>query len=181
MRNSSRLDREPVRLDLLAVDVVTTMEPLAIERGIALQVQTREPVSVSGDTARLIQVLMGLVDNARAYTNAGGTVALGVEAHGALACFSTVRDTGIGIAGGSTAHIFERFYRADPARSRAVGGSGLGLSIARWVIEAHHGSIEVRARWQGSTFTVTLPLTPSTPTQSRTSNFKQGQSTTAER
>ena len=175
------LDREPVRLDLLAVDVATTMEPLAIERGIALQVQTLEPATVSGDTARLIQVLMGLVDNALTYTNAGGTVALGVEAHGALACL-TVRDTGIGIAKEDAAHIFERFYRADPARSRAAGGSGLGLSIARWVIEAHGGSIKVESQvGQGSTFTVTLPLAPSTPTQSRTGNFRQGQSTTAER
>ena len=120
------LNREPMRLDLLAVDVATTMEPLAIERGIELQVQTLEPATVSGDTARLIQVLMGLVDNALTYTNAGGMVALGVEARGAVACL-TVRDTGIGIAEEDAAHIFERFYRADPARSRASRWQWIGV------------------------------------------------------
>ncbi len=175
------LDREPVRLDLLAFDVAATMEPLAIERGIELQVRTIEPATVSGDTARLIQVFMGLVDNALTYTNAGGTVALGVEARGAVACL-TVRDTGIGIAEEDVPSIFERFYRADPARSRAAGGSGLGLSIAHWVIQAHDGSITVESQvGQGSTFTVTLPLVPSTPTQSRSGHLTPAQSTTAER
>ncbi|MGH2494088.1 MAG: ATP-binding protein [Ktedonobacteraceae bacterium] len=158
------LDREPVRLDLLAYDVAATMEPLAKERGIDLRVQALEPATVSGDTARLIQVLMGLVDNALTYTNAGGTVSLSVEVRDAVACL-TVQDTGIGIAGEDVAHIFERFYRADPARSRAAGGSGLGLSIAHWVAQAHGGSIEVQSQvGQGSTFTVTLPLASSIPT-----------------
>jgi len=177
------LDREPVRLDLLAYDVAATMEPLAKERGIELQLQKLEPATVSGDTARLIQVLMGLVDNALTYTNSGGTVTLGVELHGAVACL-TVRDTGIGIAEGDIPYIFERFYRADPARSRAAGGSGLGLSIAHWVVEAHGGSIEVQSRvGQGSTFTVTLPLaSPApTPTQSGKGNFIPSQSTTVEK
>ena len=175
------LDHEPVRLDLLAFDVAAAMEPLAIERGIALQVQTLEPATVSGDTARLIQVLMGLVDNALTYTNAGGTVALGVEARGAVACL-TVRDTGIGIAEEDTPYIFERFYRADPARSRAAGGSGLGLSIADWVIQAHGGSIDVESQvGQGSTFTVTLPLAPSTAMSRQTGSITPVQSTTAER
>jgi two-component system OmpR family sensor kinase len=175
------LDREPVRLDLLAFDVAATMEPLAIERGIELQVLSLEPATVSGDTARLIQVFMGLVDNALTYTNAGGTVALGVEARGAVACL-TVRDTGIGIAEEDIPYIFERFYRTDPARSRAAGGSGLGLSIAHWVIEAHGGSITVESQvGQGSTFTLTLPLAPSTPTQSRSGHLTPAQSTTAER
>ncbi len=173
------LDREPVRLDLLAFDVAATMEPLAIERGIELQVRALEPATVSGDTARLIQVFMGLVDNALTYTNAGGTVELGVAARGAVACL-TVRDTGIGIAGQDVPYIFERFYRADPARSRAAGGSGLGLSIAHWVIQAHGGSITVESQMgQGSTFMVTLPLVPSISTHS--GHLTPAQSTIAER
>jgi two-component system OmpR family sensor kinase len=166
-----QLDHEPVRLDLLACDVAATMEPLANERGIELQLQTLETATVSGDTARLIQVLMGLVDNALTYTNAGGTVTLSVEARDHIACL-TVRDTGIGISEEDRAHIFERFYRADPARSRAAGGSGLGLSIAHWVIQAHGGAITVESKvGQGSTFIVTLPLAPSTQSLSRKINF----------
>lgn len=165
------LDREPVRLDLLAFDVAATMEPLVVERGIALQVQELEPVTVLGDTARLIQVMMGLVDNALTYTNAGGTVTLGIEVHSAAARL-VVRDTGIGIAEEDVAHIFERFYRADPARSRAAGGSGLGLAIADWVVRAHGGSIAVKSQvGQGSTFTVTLPLAPSLPIRMRTGDL----------
>jgi len=154
---------------------------LAIERGIELQVCTLQSATVSGDTARLIQVLMGLVDNALTYTNAGGIVTLGVEVRDTVACL-TVEDTGIGIAEEDVPYIFERFYRADPARSRAAGGSGLGLSIAHWVIQAHGGSIEVESLvGQGSTFTVTLPLAPPTPGRSRWENLTPAQSTTADR
>lgn len=162
------LDREPVRLDLLAFDVAATMEPLAVERGIELQVQVLEPATVLGDTARLIQVMMGLLDNALTYTNAGGAVTFNVEVSGASAYFS-VSDTGMGIAPEDAAHIFERFYRADPARSRTAGGSGLGLAIVDWAVCAHGGSISVESQvGHGSTFTVTLPLAPSTPMSTRT-------------
>jgi heavy metal sensor kinase len=175
------LDHEPVRLDLLASDVADTMEPLANERGINLQLQTLEPATVMGDTARLIQVLMGLVDNALAYTNAGGTVTLNVEARDDVVCL-TVRDTGIGISEEDRAHIFERFYRADPARSRAAGGSGLGLSIAQWVIQAHGGTISVESQLgQGSTFTVKLPQAASAPTSPGMGKVIPVQSTTAEK
>lgn len=152
------LDHEPVRLDLLAVDVAATMEPLALARGITLYAQTPEPVTVVGDTARLIQMMMGLVDNALTYTNVHGTITLTVRRDGTHGCLK-VRDTGIGIAPEDAAHIFERFYRADPARSRAAGGSGLGLSIVDWIVRVHNGSISVESQvGQGSTFTVTLPL-----------------------
>jgi len=156
------LDREPVRLDLLAFNVAATMEPLAVERGITMQVGQLEPATVLGDTACLIQAMMGLVDNALAYTNTGGSVTFNVEVSSVSAYFS-VHDTGIGISPEDAVHIFERFYRADPARSRAVGGSGLGLAIVDWVVHAHGGSVSVDSQvGQGSTFTVTLPLALST-------------------
>jgi signal transduction histidine kinase len=161
----TQLDFEPVRLDLLALDVAATMEPLAVECGIALRAQELEPVTVLGDTARLIQVMMSLVDNALTYTNEGGTITLSVETDGNVVCLG-VEDTGIGIAPEDVTHIFERFYRADPARSRANGNSGLGLSIADWVVRAHGGSIDVESQvGVGSTFTVRLPLVPSIPVQ----------------
>lgn len=172
------LDCEPVRLDLLASDVVAAIEPLAIERGISLQVGQLQPTTVSGDTARLIQAMMGLVDNALTYTNAGGTVVLNVKVRDEHAYFS-VCDTGIGIAPEDVAHIFERFYRADRARSRAAGGSGLGLAIVEWVVRAHGGSVSVESQeGQGSTFTVILPLAASKFTH--TDNLKHGQSQAAE-
>ncbi|HVB20919.1 MAG TPA: HAMP domain-containing sensor histidine kinase [Ktedonobacteraceae bacterium] len=159
------LDCEPVRLDLLAHDVADTMEPLALERAITLTVQATSPAIVLGDTARLIQVMMGLVDNALTYTNAGGSVTLSVEVNTGYATFA-VHDTGIGIAPRDVEHIFERFYRADPARSRAAGGSGLGLSIVDWIVQAHQGTIVVESQErQGSTFTVKLPLAPGNPSQ----------------
>lgn len=151
-----QLDREVIRLDLLASDVAASMESLAVERGITLQIGKLEPSMVEGDTARLILAMMGLVDNALTYTNADGTVTLSVEVTETCTCFS-VRDTGIGITPEDALHIFERFYRAGSARSRSAGGSGLGLAIVDWVVRAHGGSISVESQvGQGSTFKIAL-------------------------
>jgi heavy metal sensor kinase len=159
-----QLDHDPVRLDLLAADIVDSLEPLAVERKITLCSQKLEPATVLGDAARLIQVIMSLVDNALTYTNAGGHVWVSVQVRDSLARLS-VRDTGIGIAQKDIEHIFERFYRADPARSKAVGGTGLGLAIVDWVVEAHKGTIEVESQpGKGSIFTIVLPL-PATKNQ----------------
>lgn len=153
-----QLDQELVRLDLLVSDVAATLEPLAVERGVALQVQQSEPATVLGDTSRLIACMINLLDNALTYTNAGGSVTLSVEIRGRRGCI-VVEDTGIGIAPKDRLHIFERFYRADPARTRKAGGSGLGLSIIDRVIAAHGGTVRVESRvGQGSTFTLSLPL-----------------------
>ncbi|GAC1388510.1 MAG: ATP-binding protein [Ktedonobacteraceae bacterium] len=153
-----QFDHDAVQLDLLTSDVVDSMEALAIERGITLSVGELQPATILGDAARLIQVIMSLVDNALTYTNAGGVVTLSVKTtltHALL----VVRDTGIGIASKDQKHIFERFYRADPTRSRAAGGSGLGLSIVEWVVRVHDGDVSVESQpGQGSTFTVALPL-----------------------
>jgi two-component system OmpR family sensor kinase len=157
-------DSDAVRLDLLAADVVDSMAPLAEERQIHLRVEHLQPATVLGDAARLIQVIMSLVDNALTYTNAGGSVTLSVEAEQEQACL-TVTDTGIGISAEDKAHIFERFYRADPARSRAAGGSGLGLAIVDWLVKTHGGTVTVESQLgKGSTFTVTLPLEVEAPT-----------------
>ncbi len=151
-------DQDAVRLDLLTADVLASMDTLAAERNIVLTSGELYPTVVIGDAARLIQVIMSLVENALTYTNAGGRVTLSVKAnetHGVL----TVCDNGIGIAPNDQAHIFERFYRTDPARSRTAGGSGLGLSIVDWIVRAHEGNVRVESQLgQGSTFTVALPL-----------------------
>jgi len=151
-----QLDQELVRLDLLVSDVVATLKPLAVERRIMLQVQKLEPVMVRGDASRLIQCVINLLDNALTYTSAGGSVTLMVEVRDRCGCIA-IQDTGIGIAPENIPHIFERFYRVDPARR--AGGNGLGLSIVDWVIRAHEGSIRVESQvGQGSTFTLSLPL-----------------------
>src|SRR4029453_12828969 len=97
--------------------------------------------------------------NAIKYTPSGGTVALGLAQEDGAVVF-TVADTGIGIAAGDLPHIFDRFWRADPARSRTGDrpGTGLGLAITKWIAEAHGGSITVQSRpGRGSLFTVRLP------------------------
>jgi len=155
----TQFEREPVRLDLLAGAVAANGEPLAAERAITLEVQAPRPVTILGDEARLIQVVMNLLENAVRYTHPGGRVTVVVEARKNQARLA-VRDTGIGIEPEHLPHIFERFYRADPARRHRGGSSsGLGLSIVEWVVRAHGGAVAVESQLgQGSCFTVTLPL-----------------------
>ncbi len=151
------LDRDMVPLDLLVSDVVASLQPLAEERAITLATTALDPVQVQGDAPRLALVLMGLVDNALTYTNAGGTITLAVHLVNDTAQIA-VNDTGMGIAAPDLPHIFERFYRADRARSRAAGGNGLGLAIAATIVQLHGGTITAASRvGQGSTFTLTLP------------------------
>jgi heavy metal sensor kinase len=157
----ARLECEAVRLDKLVESVAAHAEGLAEERGITLSLEVLRPVTVIGDEARLIQVLINLLDNAIRYTNAGGQVLLSLQATEAAAQL-VVRDMGIGIAPEHLSHIFERFYRADPSRTRTGGsGTGLGLALVEWIVRMHGGSVGVRSQvGHGSTFTVTLPLTP---------------------
>jgi heavy metal sensor kinase len=108
-----------------------------------------------------VQRLLGiLLDNAVKYTPAPGVIELGLEVRGHKAVI-TVRDSGIGIAEPDQTKIFERFYRADRARSRALGGAGIGLAIADWIVQQHHGSIAVESSIDnGSTFVIEFPLQP---------------------
>ena len=118
---------------------------------------------------RLSQLLINLVDNALRYTSSGGSVHVAVKEEAGWAELS-VADTGMGIAAEHLPHLFERFYRADPARARADGGSGLGLAIAEWITQGHGGQISVASELgHGSTFTVRIPLVP-VSYQQRTTN-----------
>jgi heavy metal sensor kinase len=150
---------EPAPLDLAALvaGVVETMRPLAEARGMALRHDLSGPLRVRGEDARLRQVFFNLLDNAIKYTPEGGTVAVGLGQAGGEAVV-TVRDTGVGIAAEHLPRVFDRFYRVDKARSRAEGGAGLGLSIARKIVADHGGRIELTSTpGQGTTCTVTLP------------------------
>lgn len=151
-------EMEMVPLHLLVEAVAANAEALAVKRGISLHAETAEPVAVCGDEARLIQVVMNLLDNAIRYTNAGGCVTVSVSKLANKATLA-VRDTGIGIQPEHLPLIFNRFYRVDSARTHNSGSnSGLGLSIVDWIVRVHHGSIDVESQpGQGTTFTVTLP------------------------
>jgi len=113
---------------------------------------------VNGNEARLQQLVGNLIQNAIKYTPPGGRIDVLLEKDEDLAKLSVV-DTGVGIPEDDLPHIFERFYRVDQTRSRAEGGSGLGLSIAKWIVAAHNGRIEAHSDpVKGTTFIVRLPL-----------------------
>ncbi len=152
---SQRLNMEPVALGQVVRDLWE--ETLLRADGRQLVLTSAAEVTVWGDRDQLKQVALVLMDNALKYTPAGGRVELSVGWADGRAVLR-VADTGIGIEPEDLPHVFERFYRADKARSRDDGGSGLGLSIARSIVERHHGTIEVQSTsGNGSAFTVHLP------------------------
>jgi signal transduction histidine kinase len=132
---------------------------LAVEKRIELIADSQsEPIVVRGDGEALRRLFFILIDNAIKYTPEGGRIQVGLEIMDAQATIK-VTDSGIGIVEYDQLHIFDRFWRADKVRSRGVGGAGLGLSIARWIVDQHQGSIQVRSQpGQGSTFTVKMPV-----------------------
>jgi two-component system sensor histidine kinase SenX3 len=159
----SRLEGEPaveVAVDVSEVvaDEVRRVRPRAEAAGIDLVVEAPVPVVVRGSRSDLGLLVHNLVDNAVRYSPNGGEVRASVRVHRGRAEIR-IADTGLGIAARDQDRIFERFYRADPARSRATGGTGLGLSIVRHVAEAHGGTVSVTSvLGAGSTFAVQLPL-----------------------
>ena len=154
------IHREPVALKPLVQDIHETALILGEGAGVAVNFPFTADVTVMGDPTRLRQLFLNLVTNAIKYTPAGGKVELGLGVHPDNVTFA-VRDTGIGIAAADVPHVFERFWRADRARSRLSerGGFGLGLAISQWIAQAHGGTLTASSRLgRGSLFTVTLPL-----------------------
>ena len=162
--NLARADAGDVKLRLeefymndLAADCCRSMQSLASARRIELQCSTDGDVPYRGDEELLRRLLVNLLDNAIGYSLPGGKVAVALEATDAALCL-TVSDTGPGIAPEAAPHVFDRFYRADQARSRDEGGFGLGLAIVKWIAESHRGSVKLTSKLgAGATFTVTLP------------------------
>jgi two-component system OmpR family sensor kinase len=154
-----RLARSDFYLDELVGDCVRATRALAQAKSIKLVAVTPEEMPMHADEDLLRRMILNLLDNAIKYTPAGGNVS--------VTCGSvpdgyelSVTDSGPGISAAMQARVFERFFRADRARSRTGtdGGAGLGLSIARWIAEAHLGQIElVRSDTTGSKFTVRIP------------------------
>lgn len=180
-----------VLLDKLLQDVVEEQQSIAIDKGVTVTLQISESVeasgekkqsnpsasryAVNGDADQLTRLFTNLISNAVDYTLKGGTIQVGLQRVKSVGGFSLqvqVQDTGIGIPAEALPHIFDRFYRVDPARSSLSGanystnhqrrsdrvGSGLGLAIAKVIIENHQGQIQVSSiLHQGTTFTVLLP------------------------
>jgi len=150
--------KEPLSLETIVEDVRDLYAPIAEDRGLSLVVEEVNGIVVDGDGGRLRQVLGNLLDNAIKYTPAPGRVTMSVGQKNGAAIIR-VSDTGIGIPESDLPKVFDRFYRADPARSASsVPGAGLGLSICRSIIEAHEGTIQIESvPGKGTTISARLP------------------------
>jgi signal transduction histidine kinase len=167
LRELAQAEAHKLPLNLTTVDAVawvqetaTTFEPIAAAEGVALRVEIPETrPQLQADKARLTQSLHNLLYNALQHTPVEGTITVRVE-QGPGEVHLRVQDTGAGIAPGHLPHVFDRFYRADRARSRDSGGTGLGLAIVRAIVEAHGGAVTAQSQGlgRGSTFTIKLPL-----------------------
>ncbi|MEW6233542.1 MAG: ATP-binding protein [Chloroflexota bacterium] len=153
------LVRQPLALAEVVRKVVNALQPQITGKDITVQVDLPADLPpINADPARVGQVLRNLLDNAIAYTPPGGEIAVAARAAGSEVEVS-VQDTGIGIGPEDLPHVFDRFYRADRSRSRATGGSGIGLAIVRQLVEAHGGRVWAESEpGQGSRFSFTLPL-----------------------
>jgi heavy metal sensor kinase len=176
----SRLDAgeaaaEWVKLDLarLAAATADQMALLAEDKNIQVTCAAAEPVWVEGDQARLKQVVVNLLDNAIKYTLQGGAVTLSVSSIDSKAVLE-VADNGIGIPAEALPRVFDRFFRVDKARSRELGGAGLGLSIVKSICTAHHGRVEASSPpGQGSRFRVELPQAAPPTNNQKNHNHEQ--------
>jgi heavy metal sensor kinase len=150
------LTKCPVDVGQEVQRVCEQVQALAAEKDLSLGMRTDDhPAWISGNADHLRRLWLVLLDNAVKYTPPGGNIEVSVKPSGAGSVFVEVKDTGVGIAANDLPHIFERFFRADEARTRGVGGAGLGLSIARWVAEAHDATISVNSTpGHGSAFRV---------------------------
>jgi len=155
-----KMESRPVRLDQLFDDLKRQADVLGHEQAVQIVSGSIEPVTVAGDDMRLRELILNLLDNAIKYSPPGGRVDMSVVAQDGTARLS-VSDQGIGMSPEEQGHIFDRFYRTDAARAHTKKGTGLGLAICQWIVDAHHGTIDVQSEpGKGSTFTVILPLMP---------------------
>jgi heavy metal sensor kinase len=162
----ARADSAKETLELSIVDAASVVrnaaeqgERLARSRGVGFRLKlSTDAVLVCADPDALRRALLILMDNAAKYTPEGGSIEVGLGRRNGRAV-AYVSDTGVGIAAPDLPHIFDRFWRADKARSRALGGAGLGLSIAKWIVDMHHGTLSVKSDpGKGSVFEIGLPI-----------------------
>jgi signal transduction histidine kinase len=165
------LHREPIHLEAIVRDVSETAIILGEDAGVTVSLPLVEDAIVMGDSTRLRQLFLNLITNAIKYTPRDGHVEMTLSVRNNNEIGFTVRDSGVGIAAADLPHVFDRFWRADKARSRRAaadlrgaterGGFGLGLAIAQWIAQAHGGTLTAQSRLgKGSIFTVLLPIAP---------------------
>ena len=159
IQSPTALVKEPVSLTDVVKDCARAAQVLASRKGVRLKLENDSTsIALNADEELIKRMILNLLDNAVKYTPEGGEISLALEKHNGSAEI-VVRDTGIGLSQTDQQRVFDRFYRVDKARSRALGGAGLGLSIARSIVEAHGGNITIDSTPRhGSTFTVSLPL-----------------------
>lgn len=143
----ARVDQQTQAMNVELFDASELMSQVAketrlIDDGHTLCEQIEPDVMMTADRALILQAVRAIVENSMKYTPPGGTITLSCKTEGTQVCLS-VADTGIGIEEKDLPYIFDRFYKADEARSRQVGGTGLGLSIVKWIVERHNGQIQV--------------------------------------
>jgi heavy metal sensor kinase len=152
------LTKESISLGALVSDAADQVRPAASNKGVSVRLRNGAGTQVTADQDLLLQLMLNLLDNAVKHTPLGGSIVISwsnQEGHAKV----VVADEGPGIPSEHLPHIFDRFYRVDRARSRDGGGVGLGLSICRWIAEAHGGSIHADSSpGGGATFTVDLPM-----------------------
>jgi two-component system, OmpR family, sensor kinase len=151
------MELRPIDLAGLLRRIGEEAKLLARGKGLSIILGKTEEITVTGDERWVRQLLLNLIDNAIKYTPSGGTITLSMEkTQGAARLL--IEDTGIGIPEESLPRIFDRFYQVDKVKARAIGGCGLGLSICKWIVEAHGGAIEVSSRLgSGTQISVQLP------------------------
>ncbi len=154
----------PVSLNQILQNCFVLLEPLANDKKIVFQSKFRDDITVLGDTAQLSRLFSNLLENALQYTPEEGRVSLDLYKQNRMAIVS-VRDTGIGIAPDQISKVFDRFWRANKARSRRQGGTGLGLAISQAIAKSHNGKISVTSELNiGSCFLVRIPILESKKT-----------------
>ncbi len=155
--NQIQLECKPMNLREVIDEVFGHAEALADEKNIKISIAFLEPVQINGDAIRLRQMIWNILHNAIKYTQPGGQIKISLEEKEDSA-FLTIQDTGIGIPEEHLPNIFDRFFRVEKSRSRQEGGSGLGLSICKHIVEAHKGQIDVESQLGiGTKFKIRLP------------------------
>ena len=153
-----RWAEQTVDLSVLATSLAEQLEPVAAAKDIELKTVAAPHIHVCGDASWLERVVLNLLDNSIKFTPNGGQIKVTVASENGHAVLR-VEDKGMGISPEALPHVFDRFYRAEPSRSKRIPGVGLGLALAHWIVENHRGRITVESQpGQGTSFTVYLPL-----------------------